>query len=172
MVAWEVLGVAVLVAVSLIVCWAVNAWGRSQYVPRFLRGAAPQYACRASGALGPLTITPLPAELRSYYEGACHSTEAAFWFAPRVVVHDLDLLLADALRACGYPVETFEHNVASILPAAPRVVEDYRTAHSIALANESDIASAPDLRLAMFHYHSLLEALLDEGPHRLTGSQR
>jgi hypothetical protein len=63
--------------------------------------------------------------------------------------------------------------VTAILPAAPQVVEDYRAAHSIALGNENGIASEPDLRLALFHYHSLLKALLeDEGPQHLENPPR
>jgi hypothetical protein len=97
--------------------------------------------------------------------------EAAFSTAPRASLQKLDLLVAEMLRECGYPVETFEHDVTTILPRAPRVVEDYRTAHSIALGNDNGMASEPDLRLAMFHYHSLLRTLLeDDGSESLAGS--
>jgi hypothetical protein len=95
--------------------------------------------------------------------------EAAFQAAPQATLHELDQLAADVLRQRGYPVETFEHNVAAILPAAPQVVEDYRAAHSIAVGNDSGIASEPDLRLALFHYHWLPKTLLeDEGPQHFT----
>lgn len=76
-------------------------------------------------------------------------------------------------RSVHPPVDTFEHDVAAIQPSAPRVVEDYRTAHAIALANDNGMATEPDLRLAMFHYQSLLKTLLeDDGPGRLAESQR
>jgi hypothetical protein len=58
-------------------------------------------------------------------------------------------------------VDTFEHDVAAIQPSAPRVVEDYRTAHAIALDNDNGMATEPDLRLAMFHYQSPLKTLLE-----------
>jgi hypothetical protein len=55
----------------------------------------------------------------------------------------------------------------------PDAGEDYRTAHSIAVGNDNGMASEPDLRLAMFHYHSLLKTLLeDDGPGRLAESPR
>jgi hypothetical protein len=178
MVPWELSGVAVLMAALFVVCWALNGWNRSQFWPSFLRGVA-RRGCRTSrshrsaGRRQPLSLRPLPPELRAYYAGACRSTEAAFSTAPHAAIQKLDRLAAEALRQCGYPVDTFEHNVARILPAAPQVVEDYRTAHSIALANDSGIASEPDLRLAVFHYHSLLETLLeDDGPEHMTSSQR
>ena len=116
----------------------------------------------------------MPPELRSYYIGVCRRTEEAYSKAPRDAVRQLDLLLTEALRQCGYPVDTFEHDLAGILAAAPEVVvEDFRSARAIALGNDSGIASEPDLRLAMFHYHTLLKTLLDEGdPGHLTRAHR
>jgi hypothetical protein len=178
MLAWRVSSVAILVVGVLVACWIINGWNRSQYWPWCFRRAT-RRRCGASRSFlsasrrQRITIRPLPPELRAYYAEACRSTEAAFSTAPHAALHELDLLVADALRQCGYPVDTFEHNVTRILPAAPQVVEDYRTAHSIALGNDNGIASEPDLRLAMFHYHSLLQTLLeDDGPERLTRSQR
>ena len=48
--------------------------------------------------------------------------------APVATAHDMDALIADILRHCGYLVDTFEHHVTEILTAAPQVVEDYRAA--------------------------------------------
>jgi hypothetical protein len=178
MTAWELSSVAALPVASLAACWALNGWKRGQFWPRRLRGkhVGDCGALRAHWSASrrrPLDIRPLPPDLRAYYTGVCRTTEAAFGSAPRQVIHELDLLVREALRQCGYPVDTFEHNLARILPTAPQVVEDYRTAHAIALANDSGIASEPDLRLAMFHYHELLKTLLDDGgPERLTKAQR
>jgi hypothetical protein len=118
-------------------------------------------------------IRPLPSALRAQYAGAVRGVEAAFSTAPQLTLRKLDQLVGEMLRHCGYPVDTFEHDVATILPSAPPVVEDYRTAHSIALGSDNGMASEPDLRLAMFHYHSLLKTLLeDDGPGRLAEAQR
>jgi hypothetical protein len=178
MLAWRLSTVAIVVVAVLGACWIVNGWNPSRYRPGRFRRATP-CRCQASRSLlsksrrQRITIRPLPPELRAYYAEARRSTEAAFSTAPHAALHELDQLVADALRQCGYPVDTFEHDVTEILPAAPQVVEDYRTAHSIALGNDNGIASEPDLRLAMFHYHSLLRTLLeDDGPGRLTRSQR
>jgi hypothetical protein len=118
-------------------------------------------------------IRPLPFALRAEYAAAIRGVEAGFSTAPGAELDKLDLLVREILRHCGYPVDTFEHDVAAIQPSAPRVVEDYRTAHAIALANDNGMATEPDLRLAMFHYQSLLKTLLeDDGPGRLAESQR
>jgi hypothetical protein len=178
MAVWELWRVALLVGVLLAACWALNAWNRDQFWPRFLRRGAPPRCPATKRSLStrgrrPFSLRPLPLELRTYYAGVCERTAAGFSASPRAAVHDLDLLVAEVLRQCGFPVEAFEHNVAKILPAAPQVVEDYRTAHVIALANDSGIASEPDLRLAMFHYHELFKMLLeDDGPQPLSKSQR
>jgi hypothetical protein len=52
------------------------------------------------------------------------------------------------------------------------VVENYRAAHAISMANEQRTASTEDLRQAMVHYRALFQDLLgDEGspdPHDQT----
>ena len=42
----------------------------------------------------------------------------------------------------------------------PRVVENYRSAHEIALRVGKDAATTEDLRTAMIHYRSLFEELV------------
>ena len=173
-VAWEPLGAAMAVAALLVACWAFHGgrWRRLLRVPA-PRACGASRSYRSAGRPRPLSLRPLPPELRAYFAEARRSTEATFSTAPHAAIHELDGLAAEALRQCGYPVDTFEHDVARILSAAPRVVEDYRTAHAIALANDSGIASEADLRLAMFHYHSLVETLLEgDDPGRLSRSQR
>jgi hypothetical protein len=97
-------------------------------------------------------IRPLPFALRAQYAAAVRGVEAGFSTLPGAALHRLDLVVREILRHCGYPMDTFEHDVAAIQPSAPRVVEDYRTAHAIALGNDNGMATEPDLRLAMFHY--------------------
>jgi hypothetical protein len=107
-----------------------------------------------------VAIRPLRPTARHRYTGAWRGAEANFARAPGAAVRQLDALAANVMRERGYPVETFEHDVGDILPVAPEVVEDYRAAHVVALAN--DIASDRDRRLAMVHYHALLKGLLDD----------
>lgn len=179
MLAWEISSVAMLAAVLLMATWLLRRRKAGGKLPG-LRRTARAGGCAARGAQpsrfrrqGPLRIRPLPSALRAQYTGAFRSAEAAFPTAPEVALHKLDQVAGDILRHCGYPVDTFEHDVATILSSAPRVVEDYRTAHSIAVANDNGMASEPDLRLAMFHYRSLLKTLLeDDGPGRLAESPR
>ena len=60
----------------------------------------------------------------------------------------------------GYPVEDFEQQADDISVEHPDVVENYRAAHALALANDQGLASTEDLRQAFVHYRSLFAELL------------
>ncbi len=70
-----------------------------------------------------------------------------------------DLLAAEALRACGHPVDEIERAPVGDLsgPAA-----DYRAAHDIALAAAQGGAAGDDLRRALAHQAALFARLLDD----------
>jgi hypothetical protein len=67
----------------------------------------------------------------------------------------------------GYPVSNFEERAADISVAHP-VLENYRTAHEIALRQTNGQASTEDLRQAMVHYRTLFEELVSEPKLSLT----
>jgi hypothetical protein len=62
----------------------------------------------------------------------------------------------------GYPVSDFEQRTADISVDHPLVVENYRTAHAIALRQTQGQATTEDLRQAMVHYRTLFEELINE----------
>jgi hypothetical protein len=64
------------------------------------------------------------------------------------------------MKTRGYPVSEFDHRAADISVDHPRVVENYRSAHEIALRVGKDAATTEDLRTAMIHYRSLFEELV------------
>ena len=64
------------------------------------------------------------------------------------------------MKARGYPVSDFDQRAADISVDHPRVVENYRSAHEIALRVGKNAATTEDLRTAMIHYHSLFEELV------------
>ena len=53
------------------------------------------------------------------------------------------------MRERGYPMENFEQRSADISVDHPAVVESYRAAHGISMANDQGRASTEDLRQAM-----------------------
>jgi hypothetical protein len=66
----------------------------------------------------------------------------------------------ETVKTRGYPVSDFDQRAADISVDHPRVVENYRSAHEIALRVGKDQATTEDLRTAMIHYRSLFEELV------------
>jgi hypothetical protein len=64
------------------------------------------------------------------------------------------------MKARGYPVSDFDQRAADISVDHPRVVENYRSAHAMALRVGKDQATTEELRTAMIHYRSLFEELV------------
>jgi hypothetical protein len=65
------------------------------------------------------------------------------------------------MQVRGYPVGDFEQRAADVSVDHPHVVQNYRTAHDIAVRERRGEASTEDLRKAMVHYRALFEDLLD-----------
>ena len=79
---------------------------------------------------------------------------------PRRAVADADRLINEALRLRGYPVGDFEQQAEDLSVEHARLVEDYRSAHKVAMEDAQGQATTEDLRLAMQHYRNLFEHVL------------
>ena len=66
---------------------------------------------------------------------AWQGTQAEFVDDPAVGDPDADRLIQNVMRDRGYPVEDFEDRAALVSVDHPQVVERYRRAHAIAVAN-------------------------------------
>jgi hypothetical protein len=88
--------------------------------------------------------------------------EARFVDGPGGAVTEADQLLGDVMSTRGYPVSDFEQRAADISVDHPLVLENYRTAHDIALRQRKGQANTEDLRQAMIHYRTLFEELVGE----------
>jgi hypothetical protein len=86
--------------------------------------------------------------------------QAQFVDDPAGAVSAADDLVQDVMAKRGYPVGDFDQRTADISVDHPDVVEHYRAAHDIAVAQENGDASTEDLRQAMMHYRALFEDLL------------
>jgi hypothetical protein len=109
-----------------------------------------------------LDIRPLDPETRERYAAEWRDTQAAFVDRPPEAVHRADELVAGLMRERGYPVEDFDQRAADISVDHPGVVDNYRSAHTIALASDRNEASTEDLRKSMVYYRSLFNELLVE----------
>jgi hypothetical protein len=85
-------------------------------------------------------------------------------------VSDADHLIQTVMQRRGYPMEDFDRRAADLSVEHPQVVENYRSAHSIAVkeTRDADQANTEALRKAMVYYRSLFDELLivDDGGDR------
>jgi hypothetical protein len=89
------------------------------------------------------------------------SVQSRFVDSPKGAVTEADDLVSSLMKTRGYPVSDFDQRAADISVDHPRVVENYRSAHEIALRVGKDGAITEDLRTAMIHYRSLFEELVE-----------
>lgn len=69
------------------------------------------------------------------------------------------------MKARGYPVADFDQRLADLSVHHPRVVDNYRSARTIALQHRRGEASTEDLRQAMVYYRELFEDVLEDREH-------
>jgi hypothetical protein len=106
-------------------------------------------------------IKALSPEDRSGFLDAWKQQQARFVDDPSSAVIEADRLVADVMHRRGYPVGDFEQRAADISVQHPRVVENYRAAHAIAVQQERGRATTEDLRKAMVHYRALFADLVE-----------
>jgi hypothetical protein len=113
-------------------------------------------------------LRPLSAAAANRYAEDWRTIQAKFVDAPGSALAQADRLITSLMRERGYPVEDFDQRTADLSVDHAVVLDDYRTAHAISLANDERRASTEDLRQGMVHYRSLFERMLvtdtDTGP--------
>jgi hypothetical protein len=87
------------------------------------------------------------------------SVQSRFIDSPKGALTEADDLVSSLMKARGYPVSDFDQRAADISVGHPRVIENYRSAHEIAVRVGKDEATTEELRTAMIHYRSLFEEL-------------
>jgi hypothetical protein len=107
-------------------------------------------------------VRPLSAGDRARFVESWRGVQARFVDGPAGAVTEADQLLGDVMSARGYPVSAYEQRVADISVDHPQVLENYRTAHEIALRQIRGQANTEELRQAMVHYRTLFEELVGE----------
>jgi hypothetical protein len=80
-----------------------------------------------------LKIRELGAANRERFVAEWQTVQSRFVDHPKAAVTEADDLIAALLEARGYPQANFEQRAADVSVHYPRVMEDYRRAHSIAV---------------------------------------
>lgn len=107
-----------------------------------------------------LDIRPLAPEEADGFAAEWRAVQTGFVENPQLATAKADDLVGRVMRTRGYPVTDFEQRAADISVAHPKLVEDYRSGHQIALRAGQGEASTEDLRQAVNHYRSLFDDLL------------
>jgi len=108
-------------------------------------------------------IRPLTEQERDRFATTWNTVQSRFVDDPAGSIRDADRLVTDVMVARGYPMADFERRADDISVDHPFVVSNYRTAHEIALSDQSGQATTEDLRRAVVCYRKLFEELV-EGP--------
>lgn len=108
-----------------------------------------------------LDIVPLSLESGEKYAERWRTVQIAFVDNPLSAVGDADRLVIEVMRERGYPVEDFDQRAADISVDHPDVVENYRAAHRIQLAQREREISTEEQRQALVHYRALFDKLLE-----------
>ncbi len=112
-------------------------------------------------------IRPLSEESRADFAERWRIVQSHFVDDPKASVSEADKLVNELMETRGYPMTDFDQRAADISVDHPVVVENYRTAHEIALRQGRGEVRTEDLRKAIVHYRSLFEELLgDTYPQR------
>jgi hypothetical protein len=109
-----------------------------------------------------LKIRALTVAERGRYSADWQSVQSRFVDHPKSAVTEADELVSSLMQARGYPVADFDQRAADISVDHPRLVENYRSAHGVAVRLGRDEASTEDLRTAMIQYRNLFDELVQE----------
>ncbi len=107
-----------------------------------------------------LDIRPLSADERARFSQSWQAVQARFVDDPAASVNEADMLVGQLMQTRGYPISDFDQRAADVSVNHPDVVDNYRKAHEIALAEDRGQAQTEDLRTAMVYYRSLFNDLL------------
>jgi hypothetical protein len=170
----------ILLAVAVVLIIAVSAWLylrkrrsttaglRQRFGPEYERAVREHGSERKAEAkltdrekrIEKLNIRELNPMERERFSEQWKSVQSHFVDSPKGAVTEGDDLVSSLMKTRGYPISDFDQRADDISVDHPQVVENYRSAHEIAMRVGKDQATTEDLRTAMIHYRSLFEELV------------
>jgi hypothetical protein len=109
-----------------------------------------------------LEIVPLTPAALSDFTTRWSQVQTGFVDNPTTAVGVADRLITEVMRERGYPVDDFDQRAADISVDHPQIVENYRTAHRIHLAQQDGDVTTEQQREAFVHYRALFDKLLEK----------
>jgi hypothetical protein len=118
-------------------------------------------------------VVPLSREAATRYRDDWNQVQVRFVDEPEGAVEAADALVVRIMAERGYPVDDFDNRADDISVDHPDVVQHYREAHGVAVAQSQGQADTEQMRQAVTSYRALVDALLadpDPGQSRTTPS--
>jgi hypothetical protein len=112
-----------------------------------------------------LKIRDLGATEHDRFVAEWHTVQSRFVDHPKAAVTEADDLVNALLEARGYPHAAFEQRAADVSVTYPRVMENYRLAHAVAVRLGEVEATTEQLRNAMIQYRAIFDELLQPQKH-------
>jgi hypothetical protein len=173
---WILIAGCVVIVVAVVIIAATLATGRKR-TERLKQHFGPEYERTVSEAgdekaaekelttrerkRHKLHIVALSPTALTHFTDRWQRVQTAFVDDPASAVGTADRLVTEVMRERGYPVDDFDQQAADISVDHPQIVEDYRAAHSIHLAQQRGDVGTEQQREAFVHYRALFEKLLD-----------
>jgi hypothetical protein len=110
-----------------------------------------------------LRIRPISRDRLEEFTSAWRTAQARFVDDPSGALEQADRLLEEVMVERGYPIGDFEQRTADLSVEHAKVLEHYRHAHDVALADADGRATTEELRQGFVHYRALFSELLDTG---------
>jgi len=104
-------------------------------------------------------IRDLGATERERFVAEWQTIQSRFLDHPKSAVTEADDLINAVLESRGYPRASFEQRAADVSVTYPRVMENYRLAHGIAVRPGRVEATTEELRSAMIEYRAIFDEL-------------
>ncbi|MBB5867664.1 hypothetical protein F4553_001043 [Allocatelliglobosispora scoriae] len=111
-----------------------------------------------------LTLKELDADTRDRYADDWQEIQARFVEEPAASVKDADELVTRLIQEIGYPVGSYDDQLAHLSVEHSRTLSAYREAHEISARSERGEAATEDLRNAIIDYRQLVAELLGQDP--------
>jgi hypothetical protein len=173
---WFFIATAALIAFTLVLVVVLSAIGRKR-TERLKKHFGPEYE-PAVGDAGDqraaeeelvarerkrqkLEIVALSPEAHARYAEHWRTVQTAFVDSPSRAVGDADRLVTLVMRERGYAIDDFDQRASDISVDHPNIVEHYRAAHTLHLAQEQGDIDTEAQREAFVHYRALFEKLLE-----------
>ena len=179
--AWVSIVIAVIVVAGVLI-WVANDRKRSHELQRRF---GPEYERAMDEARGRreaeaelrareervehMEIRPLPTSATRDFADRWQRVQAIFVDDPRVAFQQADGLVIEVMRQRGYPVDEFDQRANDLSVDHPDVVQHYREAHAIAMADPEESSDTEELRRGMVHYRALFVELLTPDEERRAG---